>query len=85
MIDVTSAMNQPTERPAGFQGYVHQSQAREDNELTHVDHGTPSGEYLRRFWQPVASRLCRSVHNCYDRTEHCLEGQILDTSFSRSR
>ncbi|MDP6411438.1 MAG: hypothetical protein QF352_02515 [Arenicellales bacterium] len=49
MIDVTSAMNQPTERPAGFQGYVHQSQAREDNELTHVDHGTPSGEYLRRF------------------------------------
>ncbi len=54
MIDVTSAMNQPTERPAGFQGYVHQSQAREDEELTHVDHGTPSGEYLRRFWQPVA-------------------------------
>ena len=47
-------MNQPTERPAGFQGYIHQSQTHEDEELTHVDHGTPSGEYLRRFWQPVA-------------------------------
>ena len=54
MIDATSAMNQPTEQPAGFQGYAHQSQAREDEELTHVDHGTPSGEYLRRFWHPVA-------------------------------
>jgi hypothetical protein len=41
MNDATSAMNQPTERPAGFQGYAHQSQAREDEELTHVDHGTP--------------------------------------------
>jgi len=28
MIDATSAMNQPTEQPAGFQGYAHQSQAR---------------------------------------------------------
>ena len=54
MIDATSAMNQPTEQPAGFQGYAHQSQVREDEELTHVDHGTPGGEYLRRFWQPVA-------------------------------
>ena len=27
---------------------------REDVELTHVGPGTPCGEYLRRFWQPVA-------------------------------
>lgn len=27
---------------------------REDAELTHVGPGTPCGEYLRRFWQPVA-------------------------------
>ena len=60
MIEATSAMNRPTERPAGFQGYAHQSQVREDEELTHVDHGTPAGEYLRRFWQPVemSDELC---------------------------
>ena len=27
---------------------------KEDAELTHVGPGTPCGEYLRRFWQPVA-------------------------------
>jgi len=27
---------------------------KEDVELTHVGPGTPCGEYLRRFWQPVA-------------------------------
>lgn len=26
----------------------------EDAELTHVERGSPAGEYLRRFWQPVA-------------------------------
>ena len=26
---------------------------KEDEELTHVGPGTPCGEYLRRFWQPV--------------------------------
>ena len=26
----------------------------EDSELTHVERGSPCGEYLRRFWQPVA-------------------------------
>jgi phenylpropionate dioxygenase-like ring-hydroxylating dioxygenase large terminal subunit len=25
-----------------------------DDEITRVGHGTPCGEYLRRFWQPVA-------------------------------
>ena len=29
----------------------------EDFELTHVGHGTPGGEYLRRFWQPGALAL----------------------------
>lgn len=27
---------------------------KENVELTHVDPGTPMGELLRRFWQPVA-------------------------------
>jgi hypothetical protein len=26
----------------------------EDEKLTHVGPGTPCGEYLHRFWQPVA-------------------------------
>ena len=42
------------QRPAGFQGYHQVRDAREDAELTHVGPGTPCGEYLRRYWQPVA-------------------------------
>ena len=42
------------QRPAGFQGYHQVRDAREDEELTHVGPGTPCGEYLRRYWQPVA-------------------------------
>ena len=34
-------------------GYHRSGGAKEDAELTHVGPGTPCGEYLRRFWQPV--------------------------------
>ena len=34
--------------------YHHRQVPVEDEYLTHVDPGTPAGEYLRRFWQPVA-------------------------------
>ena len=34
--------------------YHHRNVPSEDEELTHVGPGTPCGEYLRRFWQPVA-------------------------------
>ena len=38
-----------------FSGYRMATQtAEEDAELTHVGPGTPCGEYLRRFWHPVA-------------------------------
>ena len=40
-------------RPYG--GYLHNDIPEEDDELTHVGPGTPCGEYLRRFWQPVAT------------------------------
>ena len=45
-----------SEQPAsaGFQGYHQVNQASEDAELTHVGPGTPCGEYMRRYWQPVA-------------------------------
>jgi hypothetical protein len=37
-----------------YGAYYHRDIPKEDEELTHVGPGTPCGEYLRRFWQPVA-------------------------------
>src|SRR5689334_16254589 len=39
-----------------FAAYSHRQVPQENTELTHVGPGTPCGEYLRRFWQPI----CRS-------------------------
>src|SRR5262252_6655539 len=36
-----------------FGGYYHRDVPQEDTELSHIGPGTPCGEYLRRFWQPV--------------------------------
>ena len=36
-----------------YGAYHHRDIPKEDEELTHVGPGTPCGEYLRRFWQPV--------------------------------
>jgi Rieske [2Fe-2S] domain len=36
-----------------FGGYYHRDVPQEDTELTYIGPGTPCGEYLRRFWQPV--------------------------------
>ena len=47
-----------TTRPAfltePYGAYYHSEVPEEDAELTHTGPGTPCGEYLRRFWQPVA-------------------------------
>jgi phenylpropionate dioxygenase-like ring-hydroxylating dioxygenase large terminal subunit len=37
-----------------YGGYYHREVPQEDTELTHTGPGTPGGEYLRRYWQPVA-------------------------------
>lgn len=37
-----------------YGAYYQRREQKEDEELTHVGPGTPGGEYLRRFWQPVA-------------------------------
>lgn len=37
----------------GFRGYYSPLEREENVELTHVEKGSPCGEYLRRFWQPV--------------------------------
>ena len=36
-----------------YGGYYHRELPQEDAELTRIGPGTPCGEYLRRFWQPV--------------------------------
>jgi len=36
-----------------YSAYLHREVPEEDTELTHVGPGTPCGEYLRRFWQPI--------------------------------
>ena len=36
-----------------YGGYYHRDLPSEDDVLTHVGPGTPCGEYLRRFWNPV--------------------------------
>ena len=37
-----------------YSAYWHREIPEEDAELTHVGPGTPAGEYLRRFWHPIA-------------------------------
>jgi nitrite reductase/ring-hydroxylating ferredoxin subunit len=37
-----------------FSGYSAREIPDEDKELTHIGPGTPAGEYLRRYWHPVA-------------------------------
>lgn len=39
---------------APYNAYHRPQPGPEDPELTHVGRGTPCGEFLRRFWQPVA-------------------------------
>jgi nitrite reductase/ring-hydroxylating ferredoxin subunit len=36
-----------------YSAYYHRERPSADDELTRVGPGTPCGEYLRRFWQPV--------------------------------
>ena len=38
---------------ARYSAYHHRERPGEDAELARVGPGTPCGEYLRRFWQPV--------------------------------
>jgi phenylpropionate dioxygenase-like ring-hydroxylating dioxygenase large terminal subunit len=42
------------QKTGGFCGYQSRDVPPPDPELTQVGPGTPCGEYLRRFWQPVA-------------------------------
>jgi phenylpropionate dioxygenase-like ring-hydroxylating dioxygenase large terminal subunit len=37
-----------------YGAYLHRGLPAEDIEITHVTPNSPCGEYLRRFWQPVA-------------------------------
>ena len=37
-----------------YKGYNQAKKPEYDKLISHTDHGTPAGEYLRRYWQPVA-------------------------------
>lgn len=39
--------------PRPYSGYTLRAVPPEDPEVTHTDAGTPMGELMRRFWQPV--------------------------------
>ena len=41
-------------RSMKYGGYHRRRDAKADSELTRVGRGTPGGEYLRRFWHPIA-------------------------------
>lgn len=43
-----------TTKQLQFSGYHRRQSTQEDAELTRVGPGTPGGEYLRRFWHPIA-------------------------------
>jgi nitrite reductase/ring-hydroxylating ferredoxin subunit len=43
-----------TKITAPYGAYLGNRAGEEDPKLTHVSRGTPCGEYLRRFWQPIA-------------------------------
>jgi len=45
--------DRPTHSKA-FNGYYRDPEAKPDMFLAEVERGTPGGEYLRRFWHPVA-------------------------------
>ena len=44
-----------------YGAYHHRERPAEDEELTRVGPGTPCGEYLRRFWQPII--LSEELHD----------------------
>ena len=37
-----------------YRGYNQTKKPGYDQLITHTDYGTPAGEYLRRYWHPVA-------------------------------
>lgn len=51
MTDKTPTGKQVNDAYSGYDILLDTSD--DDAEITHIDRGTPCGEYLRRFWQPV--------------------------------
>ena len=48
------AIKRPPFLTKPYSAYEHREVPEDDKELTRVGPGTPAGEYLRRFWHPVA-------------------------------
>lgn len=63
-----------------YSAYHHREVRAEDAELTHVGPGTPCGEYLRRFWHPVA--LSADLKDLPRRTRIMGEDLVIFRDFS---
>ncbi|MES2786073.1 MAG: Rieske 2Fe-2S domain-containing protein, partial [Pseudomonadota bacterium] len=55
--DKTSAGSPSVKKLTPFGGYFTNKEPGHDKELTEVGPGTPTGEYMRRFWHPVCMTL----------------------------
>lgn len=64
MASVRPVPNKPAVGNLPYSGYYRRESPPEDAEITRSDAGTPLGEYMRRFWQPVclSSQLADVPH-----------------------
>ncbi|HLU03679.1 MAG TPA: Rieske 2Fe-2S domain-containing protein [Advenella sp.] len=53
MTQLSNTTSTDLERPLRFSGYRQRNRPGPDLELTSTNPGTPMGEHMRRFWQPV--------------------------------
>lgn len=49
----TKVVDAQKRKAVPYGGYYRRDEAKETEDITHTDPGTPLGEYMRRFWQPV--------------------------------
>ena len=51
---MTKTLSKPTSATNAYNGYIEPHRGDSDELLVRTSRGTPCGEYLRRYWQPVA-------------------------------
>ncbi len=51
---MTQSISRPTSATKAYNGYVEPHRGASDELLVRTGRGTACGEYLRRYWQPVA-------------------------------
>ena len=51
---MTESISKPTSANNAYTGYLEPDRGDSDELLVRIGRGTACGEYLRRYWQPVA-------------------------------